>query len=220
MPVTLHSSGTKTATGSGTEDFLDSPNVAGEFQLQIDLSVMQANDVIELRAYKMVLAAGTQRVVYFMSFSGVQATDAAISVSEWIANTLTDTNAVRFSLKQTFGTGRAFPWAVLNRADFSQSTGSVYLNTGQILIKKNTALSNFMFVMRDSTGAPKTSLSVTATCNIDGAGFNACANAVTEIANGWYQINLANTDLNGTNIAFRMSATGASDTDFLVVTQP
>src|SRR4051812_29093207 len=56
-------------------------------------------------------------------------------------------------------------------------------------IQKNTAYSNFMFRMTDSTDhvSPKTGLTVTAQRSLDGAAFGACANAVSEVASGWYK---------------------------------
>ncbi len=88
-------------------------------------------------------------------------------------------------------------------------------------IKKNQALNSFEFVMTNSTThAPQTGLTVTATRSIDGGVFAACANAVAELANGFYTINLAASDLNGNVISFRMTATGADDCDFTVVTTP
>ena len=118
MAVTLFASGTQTATVT-TEHFLSSPNVAGKFVLQIDLVNMAAGDVVELRAYKMVLTGGTARVAYFAQFAGAQPTESLIAISEAISTTLTDATGLRFSLKQTFGTGRNFPWAVLNEEDFT-----------------------------------------------------------------------------------------------------
>lgn len=94
------------------------------------------------------------------------------------------------------------------------------LASGQIHVKKNTALSNFMFTMTDSSShSPKTGLTVSATRSIDGAAFAACANSVTEVTNGWYKINLAAADLNGTVIALRFTATNADDRNVTVVTQ-
>lgn len=88
-------------------------------------------------------------------------------------------------------------------------------------IKKNTAINNFPFQMTDSTThQPKTGLTVTATRNIDGGGFSSCANAASEIGNGWYQINLAATDTNGNRIALRFTSTGADDRDITLITQP
>lgn len=80
--------------------------------------------------------------------------------------------------------------------------------------KKNTAFNNFEFLMVSSTDhvTPKTGLTVGATRSIDGGAFAACANAVVEVGNGIYQINLATTDLNGNFITFRFAATGADDT--------
>lgn len=99
-------------------------------------------------------------------------------------------------------------------------TAAVTIAAGQILIKRNVALANFKFPMTDSTThAPKTGLTVSATRDIDGAGFGACANAVSEVASGWYTINFENTDVNGVNIAFRMTAPGADDLNFSVITQ-
>lgn len=76
---------------------------------------------------------------------------------------------------------------------------------------KNVALSNFEFVMVDSTGLPKTGLTITATRSIDGGGFGACTNAATEIGNGVYSINLSAADLNGNVISLRFTASGAND---------
>ncbi len=112
MPV--YSSNTTTPT-VGTENFLASVNVAGKrFRLAIDKSVLLANDVLEVRVYKMVLTGGTQRVVtgYPITFAGVQPTDDMIFITDEIDNYLTDTNSLRFSINQTFGTARAFPWTV------------------------------------------------------------------------------------------------------------
>lgn len=97
---------------------------------------------------------------------------------------------------------------------------NVNLVSGQLFIKKNTALNNFSFVMTDATtNNPKPALTVSATRRIDSGVFVSCANAVTEVANGWYNINLGASDLNGTIINFRMTATGANDLNFTVVTQ-
>lgn len=116
MAVTAHASGTLTATAGGTEDFLTSPNVAGTFTLHVDTNNMAAGDVIELRVYQMVLTSGTQRVAYVQRYEGVQSVDDKIKISVPISNELTDTNALRFSLKQTKGTARQFPWKVLKYA--------------------------------------------------------------------------------------------------------
>lgn len=115
MAVTAHASGTQTATVT-TEHFLTSPAVAGVFTLHVDLVNMVAGDYVELRVYQMVLTAGTQRVAYLDTYQGAQPTDQLIAISVPISNELTDANALRFSLKQTLGTSRNFPWKVLKHA--------------------------------------------------------------------------------------------------------
>lgn len=97
------------------------------------------------------------------------------------------------------------------------STNSVKI---QAPIKKNTALSNFPFQMVDSSGAPLTGLTVAGQRGIDGAAFGSTTNSPTEVSNGWYKINLAAADVNGTVIALRFSAGGAADTDLTLFTQP
>ena len=83
-------------------------------------------------------------------------------------------------------------------------------------IKKNAALSGFTFYMTDSTNhVASTGLTVTAERSLDGAAFAACANAVTELSDGCYSIDLATTDLNGDVVVLKFTAT---DTDDLVIT--
>src|ERR1043166_1778284 len=94
------------------------------------------------------------------------------------------------------------------------------LLAGQLFIKKNTS-QVFPFVMVASSDhvTPKTGLTVTATRSIDGAAFAACANAVSELANGWYTVTLAAADTNGSAIGLRFTATGADDRNIGVFTQ-
>ncbi len=89
----------------------------------------------------------------------------------------------------------------------------------QSLIKKNIAQTAFVFCMFDASGNPKTGLTVTPTRSIDGAAFGAgTLSAVTEIANGFYKLDLAAGDVNGTVIALRFTATNARDTQITLIT--
>jgi hypothetical protein len=115
VAVTAYATGSQAATVT-TEHFLSSPNVAGTFTLHVDTSVMQAGDYLELRVYQMVLTSGTTRVAYLAAYDGGQPADDLIKISVPISNELTDTNAIRFSLKQVAGTTRTFPWKVLKYA--------------------------------------------------------------------------------------------------------
>lgn len=112
MAVTAFASGTQAAS-INTEHFLTSVNEDGTYTLHIDTNAMQSGDTIELRAYQMVLTGGTARVAYFSSYSDAQSADDVIKISVPISNELSDSQALRFSLKQTAGTGRSFPWKVL-----------------------------------------------------------------------------------------------------------
>lgn len=112
MPVTAYASGTQTAV-IATEHFLSSPNVAATFTFHVDLSAMANGDILELRAYQMILSGGTPRVAFQATYEDDQSIDDEIQIFVALSNDLTDTNALRFSLKQTAGIGRAFPWKVL-----------------------------------------------------------------------------------------------------------
>ncbi len=116
----LNIAATGTHTGQtftlGTEFVLTEVAVAGTFTLHVDTNTMAAVDVTELRVYQMVLTAGTRRVAYSAGYSDAQPTDDQIKISVPISNELTDAGSLRFTLKQTAGTGRAFPWKVLKYA--------------------------------------------------------------------------------------------------------
>lgn len=111
MAVTVFASGTQTATVT-TEHQLADVNEAGVFVFSVDTANMADGDVVELRVYEMVLTSGTARVLVFAAYYGAQLADDLIKVSIPVANHLTDATSLRFSLKQTFGTGRQFAYRV------------------------------------------------------------------------------------------------------------
>jgi hypothetical protein len=89
-------------------------------------------------------------------------------------------------------------------------------------VKKNQALSNFQFLMTDSTNhAPATGKTVTVTRGIDnGSQASGTLSAVTEISNGLYRVDFGSGDLNGNVITLRATASGCDDTFERIVTQP
>lgn len=88
-------------------------------------------------------------------------------------------------------------------------------------VKKNTAKSAFPFAMTSSTThLPATGLTVAAQRSLDGAAFANCTNAVTELASGWYLLDLAAGDLNGNTVALKLTATGADQLNISFVTAP
>jgi hypothetical protein len=115
MAVTAQGSGTQTAT-IGTEHTLLDVATAGTYTFHVDTVNMAAVDTLELRVYQMVLTGGTRRVAYLARYTDAPSTDDLIKISVPISNELTDAGALRFTLKQTSGTGRSFPWKVLKYA--------------------------------------------------------------------------------------------------------
>ena len=115
MTVTAEATGTQTATVT-TEHTLDDVAAAGTYTLHVDTDLMQTGDVLELRIYQIILTGGTRKIAYFQSYSGEQPTTDLIKISVPISNELTDAGSLRFTLKQTFGTSRDYPWKVLKYA--------------------------------------------------------------------------------------------------------
>lgn len=111
-------------------------------------------------------------------------------------------------------------WAAASRT-LTAFGFNVTLATSQLFIKKNTALNAFEFLMRQSADhiSPATGLTITAERSIDGAAFAACANAVTEVGNGIYKIDLAAADLNGTVITLKFTAVNADTRYITIITQ-
>jgi hypothetical protein len=106
-------------------------------------------------------------------------------------------------------------------ASISADVAAIMAITDTSNVKKNALKNGFMFVMTDSTThAPKTLLAVTAVRSIDGAAFAACTNAVAEVANGTYSINLSAADMNGDHIMLRFTAAASDDLNIEIVTQP
>jgi len=115
MAVTAAGTGTQTAT-IGAEHTLLDVAAAGTYTFHVDTINLAAGDVLELRIYQILLTGGTRRVAYFQSYVDAQVADDLIKISVPISNELTDAGALRFTLKQTQGTGRAYPWKVLKYA--------------------------------------------------------------------------------------------------------
>jgi hypothetical protein len=106
MALVAESSGTQTAV-IGTEHSLAAPSTNKTRVLRVDLGAMIAGDTVELRIKTAVLAAGTVRDQYYLTYTN--AVGVAIVESVPISS---DVGAT-FTLKQTTGVGRAFPWKVL-----------------------------------------------------------------------------------------------------------
>ena len=109
MPAVIDS-GTQTAV-INTEHNLGSAVTAGKvLVLAVDAAAMQAGDTLQLRIKTKVLGGGTERVAYYQSYSDAQDTDDLIKYSVPVPAT----HHFQATLKQTAGTGRAFPWEIIS----------------------------------------------------------------------------------------------------------
>lgn len=83
-----------------------------------------------------------------------------------------------------------------------------------LAIKKNTAFSNFEFLMVLTSDhvTPATGLTVTGQRSIDGGAFAAVSGSIAEVSNGIYQFDALAADTNGDVITWRFSSGTADDT--------
>jgi len=99
--------GTQAAT-IGVEHTLDTETTAKTYVIAIDLSNMVAGDTVELRSYNKVVAAGASIQSYVESRTGVQTDPAFYNIP------IPTAHEVKFTLKQTLGTGVSFDWSVMS----------------------------------------------------------------------------------------------------------
>jgi hypothetical protein len=104
--MVVESSGTQTAV-INTEHSLASPATAKTRALIVDAAALAAGEVLELRIKAAVLSGGTVSVVKLETFVGAL-TEPHIQSPPFVMP-----QGGEFTLKQTSGTGRAFPWSVI-----------------------------------------------------------------------------------------------------------
>lgn len=107
MPISEHASGTQTAV-INTEHYLASADTTdGAFQFVVDMAAMVDGDELELRLKEAALGTPTPaRQGHLWGFAHDQADDLFISPAALLLH------GWSFTLKQTAGTGRSFPWSV------------------------------------------------------------------------------------------------------------
>ena len=105
MTVAVIDSGSQTATIS-TEHTLSTQTGAGVFVLAVDIAALASGDQLELRIYGKARSSDTERLLYVRSF--------AFPVVELLVESIpvVSPHDWKATLKQTAGTGRAYPWAV------------------------------------------------------------------------------------------------------------
>lgn len=107
MP-SVNTSGSQTATIT-TEHTLATITTAGTFVLAVDLNAMVGGttpDILELRIYGKARSGDTERLIRCWPFLGVQ-----VEIL-WQSIPIMSPHHYKATLKQTQGTGRAFPWAI------------------------------------------------------------------------------------------------------------
>ena len=104
--ATSNSDGSQTAVIS-TEHTLGTITTAGSFVLMVDTNAMALGDKLTLRAKVKVRSTGTTRLAYTANYAQVQGDPVKLSIP------IASTNEVVFTLEQTAGTGRAFPWEIV-----------------------------------------------------------------------------------------------------------
>lgn len=101
------STGSQTATIS-TEHTIATPTAAGTYVFEVDTVNLVLGDLLELRVYDKI--DGTNyRQVWKGAYQHVQINNAKVSPPLALAGA-----GAKFTLKQTAGTGREFPWSVRN----------------------------------------------------------------------------------------------------------
>jgi hypothetical protein len=106
MALAVESSGTQTAT-VGTEHTLAAPTANKTRVLRVDCGAMANGDTVEIRIKTAVLAAGTVREQQNVTYANALGSPIVESVP------VSSNQGATFTLKQTTGTGRSYPWAVL-----------------------------------------------------------------------------------------------------------
>jgi len=105
--ATSEADGSQTAVIT-TEHTLATISTDGSFVLYVDTNAMVDGDELELRAKVKIRSGGTTRTIMLGTFQHAQ-TNEPNKASIPIASI----NELVFTLKQTVGTGRAFPWEVV-----------------------------------------------------------------------------------------------------------
>lgn len=108
MPLSEKDSGSQTATIS-TEHTLATETDDECYMLRVDASNLVAGDVLELRQKAFTHSGDSTHVEEWLGiFNGANLLD-----PEVVSIPCPSVHSCRFTLKQTAGTGRAFPWSVL-----------------------------------------------------------------------------------------------------------
>ena len=90
-----------------TEHTLATVTDSGVYQLAVDVAAMVAGDIVELRIYGKARTADTERLLFRGSYGPV-----VVATPLVVSTPIVSPHHLKATLKQTAGTGRAFPWAI------------------------------------------------------------------------------------------------------------
>lgn len=178
---------------------------SGLYYLDLTSTEMNADTVAIL-----VKSSSTGAVPVTVSIYPQESGDIKVDVQSWTGTAVASPDTAGYpkvTIKSGTGTG-----------ELSLTSGRVVLNNN---LKKNQALSNYHFLMTDSTNhAPATGLTVTATRCLDNGSFGAgTLSSVTEISAGIYRIDLGAGDMNANVVTLRFTASGADDLFVTLITE-
>ena len=105
--MALEASGTQAATVT-TEHTLATVATEGTFVLYVDTAAMVLIDEVELRIKTKILSGGTTREFLLETYTHIQGQPIKASIP------VNSDQEVVFTLKQTLGTSRSFPWKVVS----------------------------------------------------------------------------------------------------------
>lgn len=105
MPISSAASGTQTAT-VGTEHTLATLTVVGTYVLNVDTTNLVAGEAVTLRIKTKTLSAGASGLAFDATYKHGQGKPQKYSIPVPVL-----VEGV-FTLQQTGGTGRAFPWNI------------------------------------------------------------------------------------------------------------
>lgn len=113
MTRAVVTSGTQTAVIGTEHTLLDDTTHEGKvYDAMIDMNALTTGDVVEIRLYAVLLASGTLHRVYYARYGESQDDENNFKSPIVYIPALTVMKEWKLTLKQTAGTGRAFPWTV------------------------------------------------------------------------------------------------------------
>jgi hypothetical protein len=108
MAVSVNSSNSQTAVISTEHTLGAAITAAGIYILTVDIANLVAGEIVELRAYGKARSSDTERLLFGPAIYGPIVPAQLLVYSTPVVSP----HSVKFTLKQTAGTGRAFPWAI------------------------------------------------------------------------------------------------------------